>query len=332
MAKERKESINEFVYNTILKYNPLASANVNVDNIDISKSKGNTIVAKINNALLRYTLQFDDNGTIEALIEAVLVDESEILKHGNLKKFPIETPYGNISYNNNREEDNENEEKERKLIKISNTMTLNNEPIKVIHLYEVSKAWELYQPLCFSVNPYQDNDDDYIHNVDYMRVPEYDHNGMIAFIVNRYWFGMNIVAALFDPINKIIYCDGHWNFDWPKGVTLRNNNGKHEVYFVEIGSRIKNAKILYKKNENVIINDEDLKCESFWYPINMSIFFKKIYKHADWACEYISRQTDLNFDLMLDQLSERLVLEKENEEMDDEEKNEEENEEKNDEY
>lgn len=281
---EQKNSIKKTLYNIILTYN----CSLLFDKIVISSCPiYNVIIVTVNDTILEYTFHIDYSGIINAIIECVVINKSDILKQSNLMRYPMETPYGILSNHENRDnENNENNETNNSIA------TFNNMHVRVIYLPIGMKLSQSYQPFrerdIKRTNYYCNYCSCCVDRYDccdrfkdsYMRIQQHDRNGMIAFIANRYWFGMNICPAFFDPVNKIIYCGNTWNFDSPEGITMRNNNDNNVEIFLAHNSTItKNKKLLY--TNNILDEKYYTESDSYWHTINTTSFFKKLSKWID---------------------------------------------------
>ena len=55
----------------------------------------------------------------------------------------------------------------------------------------------------------------------FMLMPKHNKEGLIAFIANRYAWGMNISSCYLDVQNKKVYMNKSCNYDNPEGIALR---------------------------------------------------------------------------------------------------------------
>lgn len=126
---------------------------------------------------------------------------------------------------------------------------------------------------------------DYFLRDNYVLFPEYDFDGMISFVANRYAWGMNVCVGFFDPVKNIIYCGKSYNFDYPPGIALRkiNKSNNYPECQIFISNEDKQRRIIYRDavNDPVIFFD-NLYPDSNWCNLGIEKDFKHLKKCIEW--------------------------------------------------
>jgi hypothetical protein len=220
-----------------------------------------------------FSVDITKTGDLKTIRESISVDIKEIKEKCHLQKFPMKLNCGTIMYNEKGE------------------FLLNDEILTIKHLYDEPSI--SYVPFCVS-DRNKDKDGNYISNEQYILLPEYNYDSCVAFIVNRYAWGMNTNVAILDPISKTIYCWKSDNYDYPTGIALRKCKGEVEMY---LSNDNVTRKVLYNdQNSTSLYSFENIYSDSNWYDLNVEEDMNLLKKYITYS------NTNLEFTRLSDKL------------------------------
>lgn len=205
------------------------------------------------------------------------VDLDEIQNKSELRKFPMKI--GN-TYEIRTNDTNA----------ILFNMESNEEtPLKLVALHSLPN--ESHEPLY--------EYDDHIKNDQYMPVHiDGLENGLHAFVIVRFAWGLNISAGIFDESSQTLYHWGSDNYDYPEGISVRQNNDSIEIY-LNCDGRSEKERIyqdqLLKGNERYDFS-LDWSYSSRWAQFNKLDFYRlrQYMKHCKGHLDYTPFQQHIN--------------------------------------
>lgn len=210
----------------------------------------------------KYEIDIDTNGNVN-MVQDVETNFDEIRENCHLKKFPLTTEHGTLQYNEQGD------------------MVFNGQLIDICYLGNNLTYHSYSDPLCKHEN--------YIHD-NYILFPEYNFKHMVAFVANRYTYGMNVNVCFLDHIKNIIYCGCTSSIDYPndEGIALRKTNNRCEIYLYS------------KKMRKIIYQNPELKFpflytnvynDNLWTNLNIDYMFSHLRRCIEWLAEH-----NYNFD------------------------------------
>jgi hypothetical protein len=196
----------------------------------------------------RYQLEIDGNGRIKTINK--IIGDHEMVDKCLLKEFPFQI--------------NDNV-----IINFDNStpmITINQikDKLEIVELY--SEPIKSHQPF------YKFPTDEYILenptiscytiNDKIMRIPEFDKDGYLACLVNRYAWGMNIAAAYLDIKDKKLYCWSSYNSDSPIGSAIRK---KPDSDLCDLQIFLSNKEIIAEKTIYDCSDNDELQKNQLWH-------------------------------------------------------------------
>ena len=172
-----------------------------------------------------------------------IIDDEEIRNECILQKFPYNLDGTNIIHYN------------------GNTIQINNHDLEVIELYD--DPIESHQPFY--------NYENYIENDKIVRIPEYDTNDLLAVVVSRYAWGMNVATGFISIAHKKIYLWSSYNFDYPCGIALRlhhNNDNRVDIQIYVSDGACERIDVYVSPEINKCITNYHHSSE--WIDLNLS--------------------------------------------------------------
>lgn len=219
---------------------------------------------------LSYDVQTDAKTELIFISELRPMDIDKVKQQCELKKFPLEIKEKSLIIDGDR-------------VRISDR----KESLKIISLYRGQNI--SHEPLHYYNNS--------LYSDCYIRMPEYDRDGMYALVLNRYAWGMNVCCAYLDlELNQLIYWDSQ-NFDHPEGIALKKTEDNKNVE-IFITNNDAERKIVYSDPEKPplpLLDNfyESSKWKNLWCPSD----FKDLYDYYKF-----SDQTDKHFNKFIDDL------------------------------
>lgn len=215
---------------------------------------------------MKYEIGVRINGIIDTVMEVRPVDIEAIEANCILQKMDKGT--GFVYYDD------------------TGVLMYNDHEVKVYHLGNNLKCFDSHDPF----GKYKDY---YLHDR-YTLFPEYDididgGNKLIAFVANRYAWGMNVSVGFFDPNERVIYCGRACNYDYPVGIALRkvNKPDKPTQCHIYLSNRDKERRLVYKDPSGDSIPFIDhLYNDSNW--CNLSI--EKDFHHLSECIKWLKKQ------------------------------------------
>lgn len=156
----------------------------------------------------RYEVFFESDGTLSCILQFDYFHRENVEQMCQLKKSPAIVEGRSLSW--------------------SRTVgcCLDGEEIPVRSISWISNSHDPLQKY--------DNHNDEKYPDKYIRVPEFDHNELKAFIFCRFAWGMNILYAFLSIEDKCMYVEESHNWDHPEGIALRRlGNDQIEIFLTK---------------------------------------------------------------------------------------------------
>lgn len=205
--------------------------------------------------VIRYEIDIDNSGEVNTIRETRNIPVKEIEANCILKE-PCRDKNPDFIY---WDED---------------VLKCNGNPVEVHYLGNNLESNNSYDP--FTVVSRNDR---------YALFPEYDFNGMKAFVANKYAWGMNICVGLYDPDKNAIYCSGSNNFDYPVGIALRKVNKDSSMYpecHIFLSNQEKQRRVIYRSSQDQIVFMDNLYNDSNWYNLNIKRDYDHLIQCVKW--------------------------------------------------
>ena len=148
-----------------------------------------------------------------------------------------------------------------------NRLCVNGDPVELICIGSFDPD-PLYTPFYTRSHPLWPKDWRIDHRPSHERdnimlMPVYDKPGLVAFMANRYAWGMNIGYCYLDIANKKVYMHGFFNHDHPECIALRKTqDGRETDVFLYYGDHFDGD--LIEEDKNGIIHSDDDLCSGWW--------------------------------------------------------------------
>lgn len=202
----------------------------------------------------RYNVDVYVDGTLSMITKHAPVDTKDISDSCILCKFPMVTSDGVVKFNDNGE------------------LCLNEDILKIVNMYQEPNV--SHQALChYTESEFYKGDNFYL-------VPEFSIPGYIAFISNRYAWGMNVNVALLHAESKTVYTWASHNFDYPEGVALKKQDDKYQIYLSQDDY---SSELLYHDGKEMLPTIENMHHPSNWYNLPISKDFDKLKAFIEYA-------------------------------------------------
>jgi hypothetical protein len=210
----------------------------------------------------QYAIDINVDGTINIIVRETSVDLDPIRATCELKPFPWTTAAGTLAFRDG-------------------ALEFDGAPVKIRNLNRAPVDHDALHEHEFSASD------------GYIPMPEYDQDGMIAFVANRYAWGMNVRAALLSPEDRTVYCWTSYNFDHPQGVAVRRKGSDVEIYLNNDGL---DRRVVYKGETDTLSCIDNAYRNSSWVNLRIHEDFERMGSFIKWAADH-PEFTDMDAEL-----------------------------------
>jgi hypothetical protein len=179
-----------------------------------------------------------------------------------VQPFPTQTSFGEFGY-----------------LPSSTTIALNGQPLSAVNLWH--RRSETHEPFGQERNFCFGQERDFCSDDGYIRTPEFDVGNRLAFILNRYAWGMNVSVALLDPQSRTVYMWRSDNFDMPTGIAIRRRPdgavGEYEIFV----ARSTEDHCVYRAPTKKPVSER--RPDSYWCPLTARDDFTKLEAYFVWS-------------------------------------------------
>jgi len=196
---------------------------------------------------IEYQIDINADGSLNMVVKLMPFDSEAIEKSCISSKFPMKTPRGEVAFSPR------------------GNLCLNNKQLRIRNL--CNKPLRSHEAL------YRYEDHRFYDT--FVLMPAFNEPGYIAFVANRYAWGMNVNVCLLDAKKKIVYCWQSYNYDHPVGLALRRAGNGLQIY---LSNDEVTREVLYKSNRPALRSLENFYPDSRWYALPIERDFKCLYR------------------------------------------------------